>query len=198
MITQKTCTIVAFTVTWCCALTIGMIKDQPGWSAAQSVFAVLRCTSKNRWSVLNKPGHAAGCCSGSTRPYLSKDKASRTDGKQEEILGNWWRTPCWTDKLQAYEIIVEMIINPGGAENDRNMYLLVDHRMVEVHRVAKLAIFRDRLLRRTMRLGVWSKCVVLVPIQYHLSCDKNDQQQPGIDNMDTIFFQQRQWNFNCQ
>jgi hypothetical protein len=46
MITQKTCTIVALTATWYCALTIGMIKDQLGGRATQSVFAALRCAGK--------------------------------------------------------------------------------------------------------------------------------------------------------
>ena len=44
------------------------------------------------------------------------------------------------------------------------MQLLIDNRMVKVHRVAKLTLFRDRLLRVTMRVNARNIRAVLVPI----------------------------------
>jgi hypothetical protein len=84
-----------------------------------------------------------------------------------------------------------MNINRGGRLHRRNMYLLMNHQMVKVHRVTKLAFFRNRLLGGTMGFDVRTIGAMLVAIQYNLPCDKNYQQQPGVDYMEPVFFQQR-------
>ena len=91
-----------------------------------------------------------------------------------------------------------MNVNRRGRLHRRNMHLLMKHRVVKVHRVTKLALFRNRLLRGTMGIDARTIVAVLVAIQHDLPCDKKYQQQPGIDHMEPVFFQQRQWVFNLR
>jgi len=53
------------------------------------------------------------------------------------------------------------------------MHLLMDYRVVEMHRVAKLASFRNRLMSGTMGIGPHTIGAVLVSIYHDLPCNKN-------------------------
>jgi hypothetical protein len=69
--------------------------------------------------------------------------------------------------------------------------MLVEHHIIMVHSIAQLALFRNGLPGRVVGFAYESTPSVLVAIQYHLPCYKNNKQQPGAQNMTLIFFQEQ-------
>jgi hypothetical protein len=102
----------------------------------------------------------------------------RKAGKRKGVMsGGWRRTAGKQDNALTDKRVSAMKVDRGTIQHGCEMNLLINHRMIEVHRVAKLAVFLDDLLRVIMRFDDGGVGVMLVAIQYHLPRDKYDQQQ---------------------